>query len=63
MNRRSFLKYFFILAGAGCAAGAVVFDFTGACAKSSLIPARIKEYKGRIRPMGDEIGAEGKWNG
>ncbi len=65
MKRRDFMIKF-----SGIALGAAfISGFFWASVKSKdvyrrfLYADKMKKYPGRIKPMGDEIRTEGKWNG
>jgi len=62
MKRRDFIKYFFILSAIGAVAG-LSYDYTMDKVRSFCLADKIKKFPGRIKPLGDEIGTEGKWNG
>ncbi len=62
MKRRDFLKYFFILSAIGVVAG-VAYDYARDRLRSAWLADKIKKYPGKIKPVGEEIGSEGKWNG
>ena len=65
MKRREFMMKI-----SGLALGAAVISgFLWAGVKASdvcrkfLYADKIKKYPGKIKPVGEEIGSEGKWNG
>ena len=62
MKRRDFMKYFFILSALGVVAGAA-YDYARERVRTVCLADKIKKYPGRIKPVGDEIRTEGKWNG
>jgi hypothetical protein len=62
MKRRDFVKYFFILSAVGTLAG-LSYDYTINKVRSFRLADKIKKFPGRIKPLGEEIGSEGKWNG
>ena len=62
MNRRTFMKYFFIFTSA-YGVVEVLHGHEERVVKSDVADVRIKKYIGRIKPMGAEIGTEGKWLG
>jgi len=62
MNRRTFLKYFFVFT-AVTTAGCVLREQLKLSFESDGGAVKIKKYIGRTRLMGTEIGEEGKWLG
>jgi hypothetical protein len=63
MKRRDFLKYFFIFTSALAVTGVFRGYNVMRDAKQDLADVKIKKYPGKIKPVGEEIGSEGKWNG
>jgi len=62
MNRRTFLKYFFIFTSAYGVIGILPgHEYRGM--QSEMADVKIKKYTGRIRPIGPEVNTEGKWIG
>jgi hypothetical protein len=62
MNRRRFLKLFFVVSAAS-AAGWFLLERQGYNVKLEPAAGKIKKYPGRIRTDDSEIGLEGRWVG
>ena len=62
MKRRDFMKYFFVLSAIGAFAG-MALDYAGERVRKLWMADKTKKYPGKIKPVGEEISREGKWNG